>query len=263
MGDTVSRFSGRQGDYLAGRPSYPAELLEWLGALYAPPERSAAADVGFGTGKLTAQLLRAGFRVYGVEPNGDMRRAAEALPGGRSPLHLRGRHGPGHGTCGRVCGPGHRGPGLPLVRRPRLCPGVPPGPATRRTGVPDLERPQVCAGESGAGPGLSDPLSGLSRLQRRDRGGRPPYPGVFRRTVREAALPPSPDAGPGAVPPAVPLQLLLPAGGGRRIPRLSAALEALFDRFPGRGCCSSPMRRWPTRESPGRAPPAGRERSTS
>ena len=82
MSDTVSRFSGRQGDYLAGRPSYPAELLEWLGALYAPPERSAAADVGSGTGKLTAQLLRAGFRVYGVEPNGDMRRAAEALLAG-------------------------------------------------------------------------------------------------------------------------------------------------------------------------------------
>ena len=74
MSDTVSRFSGRQGDYLAGRPPYPAELLEWLGALYAPPGRSAAADVGSGTGKLTAQLLRAGFRVYGVEPNGDMRR---------------------------------------------------------------------------------------------------------------------------------------------------------------------------------------------
>ena len=78
MSDTVSRFSGRQGDYLAGRPSYPAELLEWLGALYAPPGRSAAADVGSGTGKLTAQLLRAGFRVYGVEPNGDMRRAADS-----------------------------------------------------------------------------------------------------------------------------------------------------------------------------------------
>ena len=82
MSDTVSRFSGRQGDYLAGRPSYPAELLEWLGALYAPPGRPAAADVGSGTGKLTAQLLRAGFRVYGVEPNGDMRRAAEALLAG-------------------------------------------------------------------------------------------------------------------------------------------------------------------------------------
>lgn len=77
--DNTGRFTGRQGDYLAGRPSYPAELLDYLRALYAPAERSAAADVGAGTGKLTAQLLRAGFRVYGVEPNRDMRGAAEAL----------------------------------------------------------------------------------------------------------------------------------------------------------------------------------------
>ncbi len=38
--------------------------------------------MGSGTGKLSAQLLAAGFRVCGVEPNRDMRSAAESLLGG-------------------------------------------------------------------------------------------------------------------------------------------------------------------------------------
>ena len=82
MRNTVDRFNGRHQDYQAARPSYAQELLDWLGELYAPPERYTAADIGSGTGKLSAQLLAAGFRVCGVEPNPDMRGAAEALLGG-------------------------------------------------------------------------------------------------------------------------------------------------------------------------------------
>ena len=82
MRNTVDRFNGRQQDYQAARPSYAQELLDWLGELYVPPERYTAADIGSGTGKLSAQLLAAGFRVCGVEPNPDMRGAAEALLGG-------------------------------------------------------------------------------------------------------------------------------------------------------------------------------------
>lgn len=80
--DNTGKFTGRQEDYAAARPSYAEGLLELLRGLYAPPERFAAADIGSGTGKLSAQLLKSGFTVYGVEPNGDMRGAAEALLGG-------------------------------------------------------------------------------------------------------------------------------------------------------------------------------------
>ena len=79
MRNTFDRFNGRHQDYQAARPSYAQEFLDWLGELYAPPERYTAADIGSGTGKLSAQLLAAGFRVCGVEPNPDMRGAAEAL----------------------------------------------------------------------------------------------------------------------------------------------------------------------------------------
>ena len=82
MRNTFDRFNGRHQDYQAARPSYAQEFLDWLGELYAPPERYTAADIGSGTGKLSAQLLAAGFRVCGVEPNPDMRGAAEALLGG-------------------------------------------------------------------------------------------------------------------------------------------------------------------------------------
>ena len=82
MDNAIERFTGRQEDYQAGRPSYAQGLLDWLEALYTPPGSFAAADVGSGTGKLSAQLLKTGFSVCGVEPNRDMRSEAEALLGG-------------------------------------------------------------------------------------------------------------------------------------------------------------------------------------
>lgn len=85
--DNTGKFTGRQQNYAIGRPSYAEEFLERLRELYATPERFAAADIGSGTGKLSAQLLDIGFSVYGVEPNGDMRSAAESLLGGRKRFH--------------------------------------------------------------------------------------------------------------------------------------------------------------------------------
>lgn len=81
MNDT-ERFTGRHLDYAAARPSYPRAAIDYLCGAYAPPRAHTAADVGSGTGKLSAQLLEAGFTVYGVEPNADMRRTAEELLGG-------------------------------------------------------------------------------------------------------------------------------------------------------------------------------------
>ena len=59
MRNTFDRFNGRHQDYQAARPSYAQKFLDWLGELYAPPERYTAADIGSGTGKLSAQLLAA------------------------------------------------------------------------------------------------------------------------------------------------------------------------------------------------------------
>lgn len=79
--DSISRFSGRQEDYAAARPSYPQAFLDELLRQYNDPGACTVADVGAGTGKLSAQLLECGFRVYGVEPNPDMRATAESLLG--------------------------------------------------------------------------------------------------------------------------------------------------------------------------------------
>lgn len=46
MRNTFDRFNGRHQDYRAARPSYAQEFLDWLGELYAPPERYTAADIG-------------------------------------------------------------------------------------------------------------------------------------------------------------------------------------------------------------------------
>lgn len=95
MRNTFDRFNGRPQDHQAARPSYAQEFLDWLGELYAPPERYTAADIGSGTGKLSAQLLAVGFRVCGVEPNPDMRGGGGGgASGRRSPVLLLKWNGP-------------------------------------------------------------------------------------------------------------------------------------------------------------------------
>lgn len=77
MRDPTTRFNGRVEHYLRHRPGYPEELpvyLESAGALF--PD-DVVADVGSGTGKLSEVFLRRGHRVLGVEPNAEMREAAE------------------------------------------------------------------------------------------------------------------------------------------------------------------------------------------
>lgn len=66
------RFGDAADAYVAGRPDYPAEIVDWLvqGAID-------VADVGAGTGKLTAALVRAGRDVVAVEPDGGMIAALE------------------------------------------------------------------------------------------------------------------------------------------------------------------------------------------
>lgn len=73
--DATTRFSSRVGDYVRFRPSYPANVVELLDV-----RGRDVADLGSGTGILTRLLLETGgaARVYAVEPNADMRAAAES-----------------------------------------------------------------------------------------------------------------------------------------------------------------------------------------
>ena len=75
--DAKQRFSNRVTDYVRYRPSYPPALLDLLRAeCDLRPDRSIA-DIGSGTGLLTKLFLDNGNRVFGVEPNEEMRAASE------------------------------------------------------------------------------------------------------------------------------------------------------------------------------------------
>ena len=67
----IEQFTGKQHIYDSGRPYYPETLIEQL---HLP---KIIADIGSGTGKLTASLLKRGHIVYAVEPNSSMRKKAE------------------------------------------------------------------------------------------------------------------------------------------------------------------------------------------
>lgn len=73
----TERFSNRAGHYARYRPSYPADLIPLLSREAGLTPRSAVADVGSGTGLLTEILVRNQNPIYAVEPNAQMRGAAE------------------------------------------------------------------------------------------------------------------------------------------------------------------------------------------
>jgi len=79
MTDSTKRFSNKAADYIKYRPGYPRVLIELLAAECGLLADSAIADVGSGTGILSELFLRNGNTVYGVEPNAEMRTAAERL----------------------------------------------------------------------------------------------------------------------------------------------------------------------------------------
>jgi len=79
--DPTTRFSTRVADYIRYRPGYPAGLLEILKAEAGLSPQCMVADIGSGTGISTELLLRSGATVYAVEPNAEMRHAAEQMLG--------------------------------------------------------------------------------------------------------------------------------------------------------------------------------------
>src|SRR5277367_2962064 len=75
--DSKQRFSSRVADYVRYRPGYPSEALALLKKECGLLSGHAIADVGSGTGFLSELFLKSGNRVYGIEPNKEMREAGE------------------------------------------------------------------------------------------------------------------------------------------------------------------------------------------
>jgi SAM-dependent methyltransferase len=77
--DATKRFSNRVSNYIKYRPGYPDEVISYLAKECELELNDKIADIGSGTGIFSAILLANGYTVYGVEPNEDMRLAAENL----------------------------------------------------------------------------------------------------------------------------------------------------------------------------------------
>ena len=73
----TERFSSRVENYVRFRPSYPKEVIDVLRAECGLTPDQIVADIASGTGFFTRLLLENGNRVFGVEPNKDMRAAGE------------------------------------------------------------------------------------------------------------------------------------------------------------------------------------------
>ena len=76
--ESTTRFSNRVADYVRYRPGYPEELVQTLQDEAGVTPASVVADIGSGTGISTELFLRLGCVVLAVEPNREMREAAEA-----------------------------------------------------------------------------------------------------------------------------------------------------------------------------------------
>ncbi|HEY1263713.1 MAG TPA: class I SAM-dependent methyltransferase [Terriglobales bacterium] len=82
--DATQRFSSRVGNYVRFRPGYPRQVIELLLQECGLNAEATVADVASGTGIFTRLLLETGCRVFGVEPNPEMREAGEKFLGGDS-----------------------------------------------------------------------------------------------------------------------------------------------------------------------------------
>jgi len=79
--DPTQRFSDRVDNYIHATPGYPPEILATLRQKCRLTPDSRVADIASGTGIFTRMLLDNGNPVFAVEPNREMRSAAERLLG--------------------------------------------------------------------------------------------------------------------------------------------------------------------------------------
>ncbi len=79
MKDAAQRFTTRVDAYARYRPGYPTEVINLLANECGLTHDSVVADIGSGTGILSELLLKNGNKVFGVEPNGQMRASGQML----------------------------------------------------------------------------------------------------------------------------------------------------------------------------------------
>lgn len=77
--ESTKRFSRTVEHYIRYRPGYPDALLSFLREQLNLTSESKIADIGSGTGLLTELFLKNCNPTYAVEPNPEMRQAAEQL----------------------------------------------------------------------------------------------------------------------------------------------------------------------------------------
>ncbi len=77
--NTLNRFSNRVDNYIKFRPDYPEEIVLFLKQQQILKSDSIIADIGSGTGISSELFLKNGNTVLGIEPNTEMRLAAEKL----------------------------------------------------------------------------------------------------------------------------------------------------------------------------------------
>jgi SAM-dependent methyltransferase len=77
LADAKQRFSDRVADYVRYRPGYPVAMYDLLARECGLDPAHVIADVGSGTGLLCKLFLDRGNRVFGVEPNAEMRGGGE------------------------------------------------------------------------------------------------------------------------------------------------------------------------------------------
>jgi len=138
--DSKQRFSNRVADYLRYRPGYPTGVRDVLRAECAIKSGHVIADIGSGTGFLSEVFLKNGNRVFGIEPNEEMRKAGEeylasydgfvSIDGSAESTTLD------DASVNFVT----RRPGLSLVRPKRRSRRILPYPQARRLGRRHLER---------------------------------------------------------------------------------------------------------------------------
>jgi SAM-dependent methyltransferase len=79
MAKNTERFADRIENYIKYRPGYPPEIFSFLNDKIGFTAAQDVADVGSGTGISAELFLRNGNKVYAVEPNKEMREAADKL----------------------------------------------------------------------------------------------------------------------------------------------------------------------------------------
>jgi ubiquinone/menaquinone biosynthesis C-methylase UbiE len=77
--NSTTRFSDRVDNYIKYRPGYPSEIIDYLKSESILKNDSIIADIGSGTGISAELFLKNGNTVYCIEPNKEMREAAEKL----------------------------------------------------------------------------------------------------------------------------------------------------------------------------------------